>query len=80
MNKKQILPVKCDECSGRNIAGLLSELKDEAWWSGGREATDGLVGSSRSLNFVPRAVEGGMGEIDLGQGRGRQDVRNGGGR
>ena len=30
MNKEQILPVKCDECGGRNITGLLLELKDEA--------------------------------------------------
>lgn len=55
-------------------------MRLDTWWSGGREVTDGLVGSSRSLNFVPRAAEGGMGKIDLGQGRSRQDVRNGGGR
>jgi len=55
-------------------------MRLDTWWSAGREATDGLVGGGRSLNFVPRAVEGGMGEIDLRQGRGRQDVRNGGSR
>ena len=30
MDKRQTLSVKCDECSGRNITQLLSELKDEA--------------------------------------------------
>lgn len=73
MNKKKILPVEC-ECF-RSL-----RMRLDTWWSGGREVTDGLVGSSRSLNFVPRAAEGGMGKIDLGQGRSRQDVRNGGGR
>lgn len=55
-------------------------MRLDACWSGDREAPDGLVGHSRSLNFVPRAVKGGRGEIDLGQGRVWQDVRNGGGR
>lgn len=41
MDKKQILPVECDECFRR------LRMRLDTWWSGGREVTDGLVGSRR---------------------------------